>query len=729
MTQAIDNQREDHIVISLYIGDINCSSCVNKIQRKLLEMKGVQKAQINFATRIAKVAVDPTLIHPQDVIKAIASIGYHARIIDKKLEDSMAQGHVDEPHQEKLLRVQFITSLICSLPLLIPMIFYLFKIDIELNRWAQLGLASIVQFFGGLPFYRGAFKGLKTWSINMDTLVAMGTSAAYLYSIYLLFTSQSPDVYFETSAVLITLILLGRILEDRAKGAAMQGMTALFKLQVKSARIRKKENFVDVPVEKIEIGDLIQVRPGEKIPIDGEVEEGTSHINESMLTGESGQIYKHRGDSVYSGTINGNGTLLIKATKPLSNTVLSHIIQLVKEAQESKAPIEKLADKISSYFVPIVAIIGVLTFIIWWTIFNQPIEGLTNAVATLVIACPCALGLATPTVIMVATARGAREGILIKDATALQVAHKIKALIIDKTGTVTEGKLNVIDTHHSEPEFFRIAKALSSQSEHPLSDAIYQYTSSKVKEHIPVDSFESHPGKGVSGIIDSNPYYLGSINFFNELAIDMSNFTEQISHEKRIIVCIGRQKQMIGYFSLQDSIKQGSKEAMQHIHKMGIQMFLLSGDRKSVVENVAKTLGFDDFKGEVLPEDKIRYLIEKQQKGLIVGMMGDGVNDAPALAKADVGFAVGSGTDIAMENAGIGLMHSDIHNLYAALKLSKLAFHKIRQNLFFAFIYNILGIPLAACGYLNPMIAATAMALSSICVVTNAVLLNKQSIK
>lgn len=704
------------------IDPIPCASCVQGIEEHLENLKEIQTAKVHLAQSEALVTfcekVDDALI-----IEEFKKLGYHAQV-------KTASHSAQDTMSIHLLRAQMIISILCALPLLASMFLHLIEIDFELNEWAELGLASVVQLFGGIPFYSSAFQGLKRGSLNMNTLVAIGTSVAYLYSLWLLLFTNQHAYYFETSATLIAMILLGRFIEERAKMRAMHGMHALLSMQSKSARIRKGTNYIDVPIEKVEIGDLVQVRPGEKIPIDGKIVEGASHINESMLTGESAQVYKHRGDPIFAGALNGNGSLEVKVSQSFQNTKLSHIIDLVQKAQNSKAPIARLADHISAYFIPFVVGFALITFFVWWLGFHSLTSGILNAIAVLVIACPCALGLATPIVIMVGTTRAAKETILIKDATALEKAYQIQGLVIDKTGTITSGELKVVDVHHKEAQFFSIAKALSARSEHPLSQAVHIFCSSKEpKTTLDIDHFLSHPGQGVEGHIQGKRYLLGSANFIRSSLDDLSEYASLLEKEQRMIVCLASQTEMLGFFVLEDSIKKGSEEALSKIKRLGIRTFLLSGDRKSVVQNVARKMKFHDFKAEVLPEEKAYYVKEKQQEGFTIGMMGDGVNDAIALAQADIGFAVGHGTDVAMENAQVGLMQGDLLSLYKSLKLSKLCNRKIKQNLFFAFIYNLLGIPFAALGYLNPMLAGALMALSSISVVLNALLLQNKPIK
>ncbi|GAB5411522.1 MAG: heavy metal translocating P-type ATPase [Chlamydiales bacterium] len=552
----------------------------------------------------------------------------------------------------------------------------------------------------------------------MDTLIAIGTSAAWTFSVAAWLFAVSPHLYFETSAILISLVLLGRYFEARSKDRASSGMTALLQMEAKSARLKSGE---EIPIEQVKKGDLIFVRPGERIPVDGGVEEGISTIDESMLTGESIPVAKEKGSEVFAGSVNGEGAMTIAATKIGSETALGHIIRIVEEAQKTKAPIQKLADRISGIFVPVVLVISLVTFFLWGLLTGDWREGLISAVAVLVIACPCALGLATPTVIMVATGRGAREGILIKDVQALEESKKLQALIIDKTGTVTEGKLQVVEMQGEKTE---IAKALAFSSEHIISQAIVKHLKG-VKETAITD-FQSVPGKGVIGKCDGQTYLLGSSKFLIEKGVDCAPFQQMIDSSTATLVLLGSEEKALCAFALKDTIKPGTKEAIEQLHQMGLSLYIVSGDRESAVKEVAEQVQVDGYFAEVLPEEKANYVKKMQAEGKKTGMVGDGVNDAPALAVSDVGFAISSGTDVAMESASVGLMRSHLQNLVDAIHLSRRAFVKIRQNLFFAFVYNCLGIPLAAFGLLNPMIAGAAMALSSISVVLNALTLQRR---
>ncbi|MCB1110160.1 MAG: copper-translocating P-type ATPase [Chlamydiia bacterium] len=685
------------------IRDMNCSSCVAKIEKRLMQEEGVSKATVNFASGTAKVTVEEESLRPEALAKIITEMGY----------PMVLKGDEEKAPSDVWLKVRTFGAILLAAPLLIPML------GGHLSVSVQMVLATFVQFGAGYSFYIGSYKSLRSGTANMDVLVALGTSAAYFYSLAAAIFYFSTHLYFETSAVLIALILLGRFFEHKSKQNAQSGMKALLKMEAKSARIKKEGGFKEVPIEAVTHGDLVIVRPGESVPVDGEVVEGVSHLDESMLTGESVPVQKEKGKMVFAGTLNKEGSLEIKATRLGKETSLGKIIRLVEEAQGSKAPIQRLADQISGIFVPIVLGIALLTFLIWGWGMHDWLEGLISGIAVLVIACPCALGLAVPTVIMVACAQGAKQGVLVKDAEGLELAVRVEALVIDKTGTVTEGNLSVsaMYTSLSEEAFLKKAATLARYSNHPLSEAI-----TKRAEGLPLEEvkdFKSHDGKGLSG----KGFLLGSPRFLKEQGVDCSAF--DMDGETDVVVALAEGKQCTGYFTLSDQIKEDSAEAVAALHRLGKKVYLLSGDRRPVVEAVANTLSLDGFYAEVLPEDKAKVVQAFQEKEQVVGMVGDGINDAPALALADVGFAIASGTDVAMENASIGLMRSNLTNLLDAIRLSKKVFVKIRQNLFFAFFYNCAGIPLAALGLLNPMIAGLAMALSSISVVLNSLTIRR----
>jgi len=627
-------------------------------------------------------------------------------------------GHCEKKSSLNLLLVRTIVAAICSFPLLLHMFGFNILLPI------QAVLATIVQFFSGYPFYVGAIWWLKRRSANMDTLVALGTSAAYLFSFYTVFADPSRGIYFETSSLLITFILFGRVMEDRSSKKAESGMKALLNMQPDLAHVKRDGEVVDVAVKEVETGHQFLVRPGERIPVDGEVIEGQSAVDESMLTGESLVVEKYRGDQVFAGTINQHGTIVASATRVGEATALSRIIRLVEDAKSSKAPIERLADKVSGVFVPCVLVVSLLTLILWSLIAKNPTEGIISAVAVLVIACPCALGLATPIVILVACSRGALMGIFIKNAAAIEMAQKISVLLVDKTNTVTEGVLS-IEKMELDPQYIPIVKALSLHSEHPASKAIAASFEGQKVHDVDMLAFRATPGRGVKGYFDNRPYYLGSPTYLEEMKIPIDGLTEPLEKELGMVVGFGTERLLLGYFVLSDTIKEGSDAAVDALKKLGIQTIMLTGDRYKVAEKVAGELHFDSFKAEVLPEDKATHVKKAQDAGKIVGMVGDGVNDAPALATADVGFAIASGTDVAMESASVGLMRSHLSSVADTILLSKAAYKKIVQNLVFAFGYNTLGIPLAAFGFLNPILAGIAMALSSISVVLNAIHLSK----
>lgn len=698
------------------VREMNCSSCVAKIENRVSKEGGVVDVSVNFASGQCTVTIEDGGPKPEEIERIVTEMGYPALHVKEK------GGYKEEKDQGfAWLQVRTLLALILSLPLVLEM-FGLWR----LSSSTQVVLATVVQFGAGYSFYIGAYRSLKSRSANMDTLVALGTSAAYFFSLGAILFHYVEHLYFETSSVLIALILLGRTIEHRSKQKARGGMKALLKMEAKSARVKREGVIKEVSIDDVEKGDTVVVRPGERIPVDGEVLEGSSHVDESMLTGESVPVHKKVEDSAHAGTVNSEGALEIKATRLGRETSLGNIIRLVEEAQGTKAPIQRLADQISGIFVPVVLGVAALTFFLWGFLVHDWTEGLISGIAVLVIACPCALGLAVPTVIMIATGKGAQEGILVKNAEGLEQAEKVSAFIVDKTGTVTEGKLSVsaIETDLKNEDFILKGISLSHLSDHPISNAITQFA--KETSPSPVKDFKSHSGKGVSGIVQGETIYLGSLSFLKEQGLQTDKFEEKLQRETGIIAAVGSEKACLGYFVLSDQIKSDTAEAIESLQEMGKKIYLLSGDRRAVVEEVAKTLNVDGFFAEVLPEDKANYVKEFQGKGEIVGMVGDGINDAPALTLADVGFAVASGTDVAMENASVGLMRSNLTNLLRALQLSKQTKRKIRQNLFFAFFYNCLGIPLAAFGLLNPMVAGAAMACSSISVVLNSLSLKSK---
>ncbi len=602
------------------------------------------------------------------------------------------------------LKLQATVAAILAIPLLVFMF-----LPYEIPPWIQFVLATPVQFYSGYSFYVGTFRK----SINMDTLVALGTSAAYGLSLWNIFAGG--HLYFETSAVLITFILIGRILEARSKERAQFGMKALLEMQPTSAQVRRGDLLETVNIEAVKKGDIVVIRPGEKVPVDGVVVKGSSHIDESMLTGESMPVKKEEKSPVSTGTMNKEGAIEVEVTKLGTETSLGQIIKLVEEASASKPPVQKLVDRIASIFVPCVVLISIITFFLWLFIESNAAKGILSAVAVLVVACPCALGLATPMVIMVAVGLGAKKGILIKDISALEKAKKLNTLVIDKTGTITEGRLKVVEAEKNQ---LQIAGALSQYSDHPISTAITEAAQTTT----PCTDFVAHPGKGLEGKVDGKTYYLGSPAFLKEKGITVEE------KEERVAVFLAAESNYIGKIAFDDQMKEGTKEAVEKLKEMGFSLYLLSGDRKQVVEKIAQTLGIEGYFAEVLPQDKAQHIKELKEKGETVGMVGDGVNDAPALTEADVGFAIASGTDVAMESASIGLMHSNMTNLTSALLLARYTLSKLWQNLGFAFVYNIIAIPFAAFGLLNPMIAGAAMALSSISVVLNALTLQRKKI-
>ncbi|WP_456243147.1 copper-translocating P-type ATPase [Schnuerera ultunensis] len=599
------------------------------------------------------------------------------------------------------------------------------KENILTNGYFQLLLATPVQFIIGYRFYKGAFNSLRGGGANMDVLVAMGTSAAYFYSLYNVIVGVH-EYYFEASAVIITLILLGKTFEAVAKGKTSEAIKKLMGLQPKTARVIKDGIEKDIPIEKVNIGDIIVVRPGERIPVDGIIIEGHSSIDESMITGESIPVDKVIGDQVIGATINKFGSFKFEAKKIGKDTVLSQIIKLVEDAQGSKAPVQRLADKISGIFVPIVVAIAAITFLGFYLIQGNFNTGLINAVAVLVIACPCALGLATPTAIMVGTGKGAENGILIKSGEHLERTHKMETIVFDKTGTITKGEPEVTDivTYNSmdRDELLRIAATVEKSSEHPLGQAIVKKGEEELLEIIQPETFMAIPGKGLKAILEGKEIYIGNRKLMIESGMDIEGVEGELSRleeEGKTAMIVGIDGNISGIIAVADQIKENSKKAIEELKNMGLEVYMITGDNERTAKAIAKRVGIDNVLAEVLPENKAEVVEDIRGKGKHVGMVGDGINDAPALAAADVGFAIGTGTDVAMEAADITLMRGDLMGIVTAIRLSHRTMRTIKQNLFWAFFYNSIGIPFAALGFLNPMIAGAAMAFSSVSVVTN----------
>ncbi|MEN6587021.1 MAG: copper-translocating P-type ATPase, partial [Sulfuricella sp.] len=597
-------------------------------------------------------------------------------------------------------------------------------------RWLQFALATPVQFWAGKRFYVGAWHALRGGGANMDVLVALGTSMAWAFSAVVTLWALPQHVYFEAGAAVITLVLLGKLLEARAKGKTSAAIEELIKLQPRTAWVERDGKTLEVDIGSIKVDEIFIVRAGENVPVDGEVVEGNSSVVEAMLTGESLPVSKASGAKVYAATQNQDGMLRCRATGVGSHTLLAEIIRLVEQAQGSKAPIQRLADVISGIFVPTVVAISVATFVLWWWLGGSFTIALVNAVAVLVIACPCALGLATPTAIMVGTGNGAKVGILVRNAAALERAEKIRTLLVDKTGTLTEGKPAVTDIlpvgGTTEAELLRLAAALEKGSQHPLAQAILAKAGEHGLELPSVENFQSISGKGVTGVIAQKPSHLGSPALMLELALTPDDaLLQNMQAQGKTVVCVAQGSALLGYLAIADRLRDSSPHAVARLQAMGIEVVMLTGDNRATAQAIADQAGIRNYCAEVLPRNKAEEVEKLKARGTIVGMVGDGINDAPALAAADVSFAIGAGSDVAIEAADITLMRNDLTSVADAISLSRATLGKIRQNLFFAFIYNILGIPLAALGMLNPVIAGAAMAMSSVSVVSNSLLLKR----
>ncbi len=726
-------------VVEFAIGGMTCAACSTRLEKVLNRQPGMQ-ANVNLAAERARVRLQGATA--ETVIAAVAKAGFSAAVVDAGTRER------EKAEKQKAYRKElrhFWIAVALTLPLVGQMAFMFGEAghSAELPRWLQLALATPVQFWIGARFYDGAWKALRGGGANMDVLVALGTSMAWVFStVVTVFDLHGQHVYFEGAAAVITLVLLGKLLEARAKARTSAAIESLIRLRPKTARIERAGAWVDVPVESLMPGDVFLVRPGESVPVDGEVVEGDSSVDEAMLTGESMPVGKRPGDQVFAATANGNGSLRCRATGVGEDTLLAGIIRMVGEAQGSKAPVQRLADRISGVFVPVVCAIALATFIAWWWLGGDFAQALINAVAVLVIACPCALGLATPTAIMVGTGQGAQAGILVRNAEALERAEKISVLALDKTGTLTQGAPRLTDLLVQgvderevlhEFEALRLAAALEQHSEHPLARAVLAAWQDKAEgnkaggELPAVEQFTALTGHGVEGRIDGRLVRLGAPGWLGQAAAPQ---VLALQGQGKTVIVLAEVDAAgapvpLAWLAIADTLRASSKAAVQRLRQRGIKVVMLTGDNAATAAVIAREAGIDDFRAGILPGDKAAAINALKTAGGVVAMVGDGINDAPALAAADVSFAIGAGSDAAIEAADLTLIRNDLMGVADAISLSAATLGKIRLNLFFAFIYNVIGIPLAALGYLNPVFAGAAMAMSSVSVVTSSLMLRR----
>lgn len=712
---------------------MTCAACATRIEKGLKKVEGVTNATVNLATEKASVAFVPGKTNADQLIAAVKKAGYEAKIIGD------ADGDYEKSAREQAYKTQktkLIVGSILSIPFLIQMISD-FTMEygnggfFHMVPWLQFLLALPVQFYVGGHYYRDAFNAVRGGSANMAVLVVLGTSAAFFYSLVVTILGTGQFLYYEAAVIVMTLIILGKLLETRAKGQTSEAIKALMGLQAKTARVIREGEEKDIPIEDVQLDDIIFVRAGEKIPVDGNVIEGSSSVDESMLTGESMPVSKKAGDSVIGATVNKHGSFKFKATKVGKDTALSQIIKLVEEAQGSKAPIQHLADKISGIFVPIVILIALATFAVTFFLAGFT-PALVSTIAVLVIACPCALGLATPTAVMVGTGKGAENGLLIKGAEHLQSSQRVTTVVLDKTGTITKGEPEVTDivtfNHYSEDELVKIAASAEKGSEHPLGEAIVNRAKEKGYQLLEGVNFTAIPGHGIQIEINNQLVLIGNKKLMNINKVEIDNALsrmEKLEGEGKTAMLIAIEGQLAGIIAVADTVKETSAEAIARMKQLGIEVIMITGDNRLTAEAIAKQVGVERVLAEVLPEDKSAEVDKLKEVGKVVAMVGDGINDAPALVAADVGIAIGTGTDVAIEAADITLMRGDLMGIVDTLRLSKATMRKIRQNLFWAFAYNVILIPVAALGLLNPILAGAAMAFSSVSVVGNTLFLRK----
>lgn len=723
--------------VELKIEGMSCAACAARVEKGLNKLTGVEHAVVNLAVETAVVEYRPAQLGIEDLVAEVSQIGYNARPVSDLAEGT---GKVSEPAELRQRKLLLVFSAVLSIPFLLMMLGRL--PGLSMPGWltsftVQILLATPVQFIAGSPFYRGAYTALRNGSANMDVLVALGTSAAYFYSIGAAYLNPHAHLYFEVSAILITLILLGKYLESLAKGRTSEAIRKLIGLQPKTARVIRNGRELEIPVTEVVVGDLVVVRPGERIPVDGEVKEGYSAVDEAMLTGESVPVDKQVGDLVAGATVNKFGALKVEATRIGRDTVLAQIIRVVQEAQGSKAPIQRLADVAAGYFVPVVAVIAAGTFAVWyWGLGADFSRALINATAVLVIACPCAMGLATPTSIMVGTGRGAENGILFRGGEHLEHTHRVNTVVLDKTGTITTGELEVTDVVAAEgfagqeTGLLNWAARAEKLSEHPLAQAVVRGAGARIPDLTLADpeEFTAVPGKGVIALLDGRKVLIGNWRFLQERGVGVEPLLpalEQLETAGKTAVLMAVDQAVAAVIGVADTVKEHAAEAIRGLKELGVEVWMITGDNRRTAAAIAREVGIDQMLAEVLPEDKANEVQKLRDRGRVVAMVGDGINDAPALATADVGIALGTGTDIAMEAADITLMQGDLRMIATAVRLSKATMRNIKQNLFWAFFYNMAGIPVAAAGLLNPVLAGGAMALSSVSVVGNALRLKR----
>jgi len=737
---------------TLKLRGMGCASCANSIEEAIRSVPGVNECYVNFGAEQATVIYDPQTTNLEEIQNAVDAAGYSAHPLreqDFLSGDDDAEKATRLTESRALARKLWVAGIISlllvvgSLPMMTGMSLSLLPTWLH-NPLFQLVLTTPVLFWCGASFFINAWKALKRHTATMDTLVTIGTGAAYLYSLFPTFFAEyftsrglRADVYYEAATVIVTLILLGRLLENRAKGQTSQAIRSLVGLQAKTARIIRQGREVDIPIAEVVVGDVILVRPGEKIPVDGKIVDGSSTIDEAMVTGESAPVKKQPGDEVIGATINKTGSFKFQATRVGKDTFLAQIVKLVQQAQGSKAPIQRLADRVTGWFVPAVIAIAIATFIIWYNIMGNVTMALITTVGVLIIACPCALGLATPTSIMVGTGKGAENGILIKGAESLELAHQLQTIVLDKTGTITQGKPTVTDfmtvngtANRNELQLLRLAASVERNSEHPLAEAVVQYAQSQGVELTDAQEFQAIAGSGVQGYVSNQFVQIGTHRWMTELGIDTSALPtpwEQLEYLGKTVIWMAVNGKIQAIMGIADAVKPSSVSAIRTLQRMGLSVVMLTGDNSRTANVIAREVGIKRVFAEVRPDQKAATVETLQSERKIVAMVGDGINDAPALAQADVGMAIGTGTDVAIAASDITLISGDLHGIVTAIQLSRATIRNIKQNLFFAFIYNVAGIPIAAgilfpiFGWLlSPIIAGAAMAFSSVSVVANA---------